>query len=383
MEKYDVIILGCGACGSMCGIVGGSRGKRILIIDKELKPAKKILATGNGKCNLTNMNMSSEYFNQNIDNFLSRFSNQDTLDFFSRLGLNTYADSEGRVYPLSNSAKSVSDIINISLKEHNIEFLGENEVKNVKKKDNFIVETDKQTFECNKLVFALGGKNILLAKDFFGEEVVPPKPSLVTLKANVSRSLIGTKISNCQVLLTLPNGEKFSDKGEVLFRENGISGICVFNLSSRLARMGEFKGKISIDLFPHLSLSQIEKMITSRPQTRKISQIFDGLLLPAIGYEILNRIKLNEEKPISSLDERGIHNLAKLIKGLEFEIKGACDNNQVFSGGVKLSSLTENLESRKTRGLFFGGEACDVDGECGGYNLQWAWTSGKIIGDAL
>lgn len=383
MEKYDVIILGCGACGSMSGIVGGKKGRKILIIDKELKPAKKILATGNGRCNLTNMNMSSNFFNQNIDAFLKRFSCKETIDFFANLGLNTYADSEGRVYPLSNSAKSVTDIINISLKENNIEFLGGNEVKNVKKNNNFIVETDEKTFECDKLVFALGGKNIALAREFFDEEIVNPKPSLVPLKANVSRSLVGAKISNCLVKLTLPSGEMFTDKGEVLFKENGLSGICIFNLSARLARLGDFKGKISIDLFPNFSLSQIEKMIKNRPQTRKICQIFDGLLLPSIGYEILNRVKLNEEKTISSLSEKDIQTLAKFIKGLDFEIKGVYDNNQVFSGGVKLSSLNENLESKKTKGLFFGGEACDVDGECGGYNLQWAWTSGKIIGDSL
>lgn len=383
MEKFDVIILGGGACGCMAGLASGGKGRRILIIDKELKVAKKILSTGNGKCNLSNINMSSNFFNQNIDDFLKRFSTAETLDFFAGLGLNTYADSEGRVYPLSNSAKSVMDVINLSLNERNVEFLGGNEVKNVYKTDNFVVETENKTFQCDKLVFALGGKNILLAKSFFDENVTPPSPSLVSLKATTSHSLVGTKISNCLAKLILPNGQVFEDKGEILFKENGLSGICIFNLSARLARLGEFKGKLSIDLFPDMSLSQIEKLIIDRPQTRKICQIFDGLLYPAIGYEILNREKLDEEKEISSLSKDNLLSLAKTIKNLQFEIKGTFDNNQVYSGGVKLSSLTKNLESKKIKGLYFGGEVCDVDGECGGYNLQWAWTSGKIIGDEL
>lgn len=382
MEKFDVIILGGGACGCMCGLAY-EKNKKVLIIDKELKPAKKILATGNGRCNITNTNMSSIFFNQNIDHFLNLFSSNDTISFFKNLGLSTYADSEGRFYPLSNSAKSVVDIINLAIQEKHIDYLGGCEIENVSKDKNFIVSTNKGVFSSKKLVFALGGKSICLAKKWFDEDIKFPCPSLVSLKINNSRALAGVKISDCVVSLIAENGKIYHDKGEVLFKENAISGICIFNLSSHLARQNKFKGKISIDIFPKLSIEEIINIIKNRPQTRKISQIFDGFLYPAIGYEILNRLKLNEEDEISQLPNNKILELAKIIKNFEFEIKGVCDNNQVYAGGVKLSALTNSLESKKTKDLYFGGEACDVDGICGGYNLQWAWTSGKIIGSAL
>lgn len=385
MKFFDVIVLGGGASGCVCAISAGKNGKNVAIIDRENRPAKKILVTGNGRCNLTNKNMSSTFFNQNVDNFLKRFSSEDTIQFFNEIGLVSYADDEGRVYPVSNSAKSVTTVLELALEESKVKFFGETEIESIKKEnEKFFIQTNNGEFCSNKLVYALGGKSIDFAKEAFGIEISPPYASLVALKTSPTRALSGNKISNCAVTLQLPGGEKYKDMGEVLFKDSGLSGICIFNLSAYLARARSFKGTISIDIFPNKSEKEVENILLSRKSLpRKVDQVFDGLLLPAIGYEILNRLKLDESRPLSSLTGAKISALAKLIKNLTFEVKGAYDNNQVFSGGVKLKSLTENLESKKISNLYFIGEACDVDGICGGYNLQWAFTSGKIVGESL
>lgn len=380
MKNYDVIILGGGASGCICSIIAGKRGKRVLVIDRDNRPAKKILATGNGRCNLTNLNMSSKFFNQNIDIFLHRFSSPESIKFFKDMGLITYSDDEGRVYPLSNSARSVMDVINLSMKENNVDFLGEEEILSIDKGDKFVVKTSKSEFFCEKIVFSLGGRGISLAQTL--ERITPPRPSLTGIKTKSTRSLAGCRVS-CMATLTLENGQKFKEEGEVLFKDSGLSGICIFNLSSILART-ILGGKISLDLMPQKSEGEVFSLLAERKSLpRKVSQIFDGIFLPQVGYEILNRLHLDEEKQISNLSQNEITSLAKTIKNLEFQITGIYDNNQVFSGGVPLSALTKNLESKKHAGLYFTGEACDVDGICGGYNLQWAWTSGIIVGESV
>ena len=385
MKFFDVIILGGGASGCVCAISAGRKGQSVAILDKDNRPAKKILVTGNGRCNLTNQNMSSIFFNQNIDNFLERFSSEDTIKFFKQIGLESYVDNEGRIYPLSNSAKSVTTVLELALEESGVKFFGNTEIQSVKEGNgNFVIKTNDEDYCCHKLVYALGGKSIDFAKKQFDVEISNPYPSLVALKTAPTRSLSGSKITNCEVSLSLPNGKKFKDNGEVLFKDNGLSGICIFNLSARLARIKNFKGTISIDIFPNKSEKEIENILLSRKiLPRKISHIFDGFILPAIGYEILNRVRLNESLSLSSLSNDDARSLAKHIKNFTFEVKGTYDNNQVISGGVKLQSLTKNLESKEFSNLYFIGEACDVDGECGGYNLQWAFTSGKIVGDNL
>ena len=383
MKYYDNIILGAGASGCICAMTAGKRRKHVLLLDKNSKPAKKILVTGNGRCNITNNNMKSDFFNQNIDKFLEKFDEKRTLDFFDKLGLLCYHDEEGRFYPLSNSAKSVTDILGYGLNEAGVEFQGDTTIVKIEKQDDkYAVFTDKGNFLCKKLVVSLGGNQIDLIKDLC--KTYPCSPSLVALKTSSTRNLSGSKISSCLVTLTTSSGKTHKQFGEVLFKDSGVSGICIFNLSATLARQNDFSGEISIDIFPDMTEQKLVGIIKERKNLpRKINQIFDGLLLPAIGYEILNRAKLNESEMISSLNDEDIVKLVKIMKNLNFKIKGLYDNNQVFSGGIALEELNDNLMSKRNPNLYFAGEICDVDGTCGGYNLQWAWTSGRIVGDNL
>lgn len=387
MKTFDVIILGGGASGCMCASHLAGTNKQVLLIDKANLAGKKLMATGNGRCNLTNTNIRKKYaYNHDLNKYFSRFGEGATLAYFRALGLETYADNEGRVYPLSNSARSVIDVLaNQFAKSENITTQLETEIENVDKQNGtFVVHTNKGDFSAKNLVVALGGN---CGKQIIETFNIPHKPftaSLCALKTEKTRTLENTKISNVKITLTTKKGEKFTEFGEILFKDSGISGICIFNLSAMLAREGKYEGQISIDIMPECELEFLKNLLKERRTLNvKVSKFFEGLFVNPLAYHILTQLKLDEEKSCASLTGKEIDAMAKLIKNLSFNVKGNYDNNQVFSGGVKLSALDQNLQTTNTPNLYFTGEICDVDGICGGYNLQWAWTSGKIVADAI
>ena len=179
-------------------------------------------------------------------------------------------------------------------------------------------------------------------------------------------------------------GEEKSERGEVLFRENGLSGIVIFNLSTIFARRGDFFGEVEIDVLPDIPLEKLTKMLAKRKELSiRLDKFFVGMFQNAVANEIFKQSKMNTNVLSTKLTEQDLLKLAKTIKGLRFKIIGHLENNQVFSGGVPLEELDENLMSKEIPNLYFIGEIVDVDGVCGGYNLQWAWTSGHIVGECL
>ncbi len=379
-EVFDVIILGAGASGMMCAST--IKGKKVAVVDQAKNAAKKIMVTGNGRCNLGNNSISSKFYNRNIDSFLKQFSEIETSKFFSDLGLVTYVDEEGRIYPISNSAKSVMDILEYGARKASF-FLGER-IKNIKKEGtSFVVNLETKIITSPKIVVATGGGSDEILKML----KVPYKefvPSLVSLKSKQTRDLNGTRVSNVLVKATNAFGKTRSEKGEVLFRENGLSGIVIFNLSTLYARSGRFEGKVEIDLLPDLSEQTLKDILRKRKSLEaRLDKFFVGMFANSVANEIFKQSKLNTNAPCATLKENEILILAKTIKNMQFNVCGALDNNQVFSGGVPLEDLDENLMHKKLQGAYFVGEVCDVDGVCGGYNLQWAWTSGHIVGERL
>lgn len=381
MKNFKVIILGCGASGIMCAL--STKEKNVAVIDVVTKPAKKLLVTGNGRCNLTNENINSSFYNTNLDGFFDCFSNKDTLDFFEKLGLVCFADEEGRVYPLSNSAKSVVDVLSGKLQQKASVFLGQKIEKIEVGSKNFVIKTDKDEFFAEKLVVATGGNSIEVLEQL-GVKFSKFVPSLVALKCDGTRDLCGAKLSNVLVTATNFAGEKKSEIGEVLFKENGLSGIVIFNLSTLFSRRDDFRGKIEIDLLPNLSKNEVCKMLENRKSLAvSVDKFFVGMFQNSVANEIFKQTGINTNKSCQDLSFREIETLAKSIKCLNFVVSGALDNNQVFSGGVRLQDLDQNLMSKKVMNLYFCGEVVDVDGVCGGFNLQWAWTSGHIVGDVI
>jgi len=387
MKKFETIILGGGASGAMCAMV--CNGKDIALIDNNTKLAKKLLVTGNGKCNLTNVNLDNhnclDFYNQNIKKYLNKFTAKETMDYFRNLGLETYCDEQGRVYPISNSAKSVQDVINRQIKNNNINVFLENTVLNIKKEDQtFFVQTDKETFSCHNLVFCLGGNktDFLLPLEVTVNKNVP---SLCALKTRQTKYLNGQRLENVLVkAINHKTGVIKSEMGEILFKEEGLSGIVIFNLSSCFSRSKDFNGELQIDLLPLINEDDLYEMLFERRKLNMpVSEFFVGMFINPIAYEIFEKCNTNENKTSDNLTKEEIKQFVKVIKCLTFEVKGHYNNNQVFSGGVCLCDLDENLMSKNVPNLYICGEACDVDGVCGGYNLQWAWTSGYIVGRNL
>lgn len=387
MKKFDIAILGAGASGCMCALQT-NKTNSVVLIDKASIPAKKLQATGNGRCNLTNIKVtpSREFYNQDIDSFFKRHSQSDTLDFFSSLGLVYYADDEGRVYPYSNYAKSLIDVIgNAIYQKKNISLAMSEEILNVEKEgDFFIVSTDHEKYQVKKVVVALGGKANQSIIDSFSIKHRAFIPSLCSLKTQNTKLLSGTRISPVKVAAWKGNNLLREEIGEILFKDSGLSGIAIFNLSSVFARKGEFAGTITVDLTPNHSQAELLSILNERRKlSLPISKFFEGFLPNPIAYYILNKCKFDETKPCLSLTNKQIEQFASLIKKLEFEVKDCYDNNQIYSGGVLFSALDDNLQSKQVKNLYFTGEGVNIDGICGGFNLQWAWTSGYIVGKSL
>ena len=382
MKKYNVIIIGGGASGCMAAMC--AKNESIAIIDAGKSLAKKIMATGNGRCNLTNMNMGSQYFNQDLNKYFARFDEKKTLTFFENIGLETYHDEEGRVYPISNSAKSVVDVINTKLSSKVDAYLEYTVRDIIRTESGFEIYTDKDTFTCKKLVIASGGNTLVDIVQKLGIETRTNAPSLTALRSNDVKDLNGVRVSNVKVTATNSSGLSKSEIGEVLFKDNGLSGIVIFNLSTIFARENSYKGRIVIDLMPGFTKDQLcSKIIKRKSLNVALNKLFVGMFMSAIANEIFRQCKINTNINSNKLSDAQAMSLAETIKNLTFNVCGYYDNNQVFSGGVILSQLDDNLMSSKVPNLYFTGEICDVDGVCGGYNLQWAWTSGKIVGDNL
>ena len=385
MKKYDIVIVGGGASGLMCAMQLVNSNKNVAILEAGYSIGKKILVTGNGKCNLTNKNMDSDYYNRSIEAYLQKFNSIDTIKFFNSIGLETYADESGRVYPFTNSAKSVVDIINKQLsRSKNVDILCNYFVKNIIKSDKgFVVGDDNSEIMCDNLVIACGNIDNRFLKDL-KLKCIERTPSLVALKTIEStKNLEGVRINNVKLTANV-NGVNKSDMGEVLFKDGGISGVVVFNISTLFAREKNFIGEVVIDLLPHLNKNQTMEVIKSRCEKFDlVGDIFTGLFIDAVKSEIFNRCKVDEKLKTSKLTQLSMEKIAGMVHNFKFTIKGYFDNNQVVSGGVDIDECDFDMESKKTKGLFVIGEACDVDGECGGYNLQWAWTSGAIVGKRL
>lgn len=381
--KNTICVIGGGASGIMCSIFA-SKNNNVILIEKNEKVGKKILATGNGRCNLTNLNVSNEFYNHNLDKFFNVFDNKKTLEFFEKLGLVWYADEQQRVYPFSNSATSVVDCLSNALQNSNVSVKTGEEFECVKKQNsNYIVTTNKGEYVCDKVVFCCGGAQIKEVLENLGAKYIQTAPSLVSLKTEKIKELSGLRVSNVEVTLSHNNVE-YKECGEVLFKDEGLSGICVFNLSAYLARNKNYNAKIYINFAPKYSFNELFKILTNRLNLKGFaSDYLTGFLHYSLNNYLLKKSKINPKKLISQITENEIKLLIKNIQKCEFNVVGAYANNQVFSGGVDLNCLNDNLSLKNDANIFVTGELCDVDGLCGGYNLQWAWTSGYIVGKNL
>lgn len=380
MEKYDVIIIGAGASGIMCAL---NTDKKTLLLEAGDRMGKKILATGNGKCNITNQQVTAACYNTPlVEQYLAQFNQKQTLQYFANLGVFTYADEVGRCYPLSNSANSVLDLLlkALSLKS-NVKPLVNAMPQSVKQtQDGFVVTTAQGSYLGTKLVLATGGNSGLQYLQQLKIPYVAFRPSLMGLKTKAQKGLAGVRVSQVRVRC-----HEFDEVGEILFKDDGISGIVIFNLSAYLARRDLRTGQISIDLLTAVSTEQLLAMlqasVKNHPQYALID-ILEGMLHKSLARHLLGRLGLAQTLA-RDCTEHNVQVIVALIKNYTVDFMGYADNYQVHTGGVDLQNLDEHLQHRQVRNLYLIGEVVNVDGVCGGYNLQWAWTSGKIVGENL
>ena len=403
MKKYDLAVIG----GCSAGIVAAINAKRlqpelsIVIVEKLPRIGKKILATGNGKCNITNLYaLEHDYVNKGFAEYaLNRYSPEKVIDFFSSVGLLTYSDSCGRVYPESNTAASVADALRFELERLGIDICCEMPVSDIKKnKNGFVINGE---ISCEKLIVATGGKSsapqgsdgsgYTLAK-MLGHTVTKTVPALVPLCASpeITKPLKGARARN--VRLTL-KGDKILAKtqGEILFTEYGLSGIAAMELAATAQKYIDTVKQnpfTCVDFLPDMPYNELLDYLKSLNKIKgfcSIDNFLTGILPKTIGIAICKALKLyKSEKTISELGEKDLRTVAERIKNFPLEVTGTRGflNAQVTSGGIKITEINEKtMESKICKNLYFAGEIIDVDGGCGGFNLQWAWASGMLAGE--
>ena len=399
--KAEIAVIGGGASGMMAAITARKSGKEVVILERKDRILKKVLITGNGRCNITNVNADiSNYFGKNIssvENILNSFNPQDTMDFFNGLGIVCNEENRGKVYPLSGQASSVVDALRFEAERLGIKIETEFYVRKIEK-DGFkfkIYSEDRKKIEAGRVILAAGGQSypelgsngsgFELAKEL-GHSVTRLSPSIVQLKTEKHqvKGLQGIK-TDVAVTAYGDNEKICTYDGELLFTDYGISGNVVFNISfvMPLYKNVEFE----IDFMEKFDYNELYEILKERKKIMShltMENYFNGMINKKLG-QFLSKVSGIEKlsKPVKDLNDSEIRKLCTVLKKYRIKILDTTGfkNAQVTAGGVSLNEVnTETLESRIVKGLYFSGEVLDVYGECGGFNLQWAWASGYIAG---
>ncbi len=399
--KYKLVIIGGGAAGMMAAI-SASRiipGEEIVLVEKNPDLGKKIAATGNGRCNFSNRFCQAQDYGGSIEHaegVFRKLSPADTVKLWSELGILAREEGGGRLYPYSEQARSVIAAMEDELRSKNVNILLSSKVKNVYKKGQvFHVDLEEANLQGQMLILATGGKaghkfgstgdGYGFAKGF-GHSLVRPLPGLVQILTE-EKSFKNLKGVRSKGIVSLKKADQLigMEEGEIQFTGKGLSGICIFNLSRHLGeKASEFH--IEIDLFPGFPLEEVSGLLRDKRvnmKDRTADSFLRGMLKEKLIASYLEMAGINVTTMVGQVDEHQLLELAKLLKCRRVAIKGTEGwvEAQVTVGGVNCKEVSaDTLESSLVAGLFFAGELLDVDGKCGGWNLQWAWSSGWTAG---
>lgn len=398
-KTYSLAVIGGGASGLVAAISHKTEYKNnsVLVVEKMPRVGKKILATGNGRCNLTNLSATPIDYNRPefVTPALTTFSPERNIEFFKSIGLFTCADSEGRVYPYSFNASSVLNCLRNGCERLNIDVVVDHIVKDIRNKNGaFVIDGE---YECEKLIIACGGKSssvhgsdgsgyALLKKA--GHSIVEPKPSLVQICTDnsVTKKLKGIRVRG---RLTLEeNGKPLGEsQGEILFTDYGISGIAALDVSSFIARQKSVSGlKIKVDMAADFSLETLADYISYEVNNFPDSlceNVLSFLLPQKAGEVFVKECGIDLKKPLRSLTKEDVKKLVHVMKSFTLEVIGTkgFDMSQITCGGADTREFDKKtMQSKILKNLYCCGETLDVDAKCGGYNLQWAWSSGRLAG---
>ena len=396
-----VIVIGGGASGLMAAITASEdKSRRVILLERQQRIGRKLMATGNGRCNLTNTGASLENYHGEQEGFaapaLSKFTPAQALDFFHGLGLLTVTEYGGRVYPLSNSANSVVDLLRFALEKSGVELHCACPARAIERRGKgYAVITDEGRLEADYVIVACGGAaGAKLGGVMDGYQLLKPlghkrtalRPALVQLLTapEYPRALKGIR-SDGELKLFAGGEILCRGLGEIQFTEKGVSGPAAFDVSRAAACAGE-GADVTINFFRAFSPRQLMELLCRRRETfpeLPASELFTGMLHNRLGRMLVKYAAIPQELPTGRLDDLQLEKAAGSASGFTLKLLGTegFDNAQVTAGGIKTTGFNpETLESWFMPGLFVCGELLDVDGDCGGYNLQWAWSSGRLAG---
>jgi len=378
-----VLIIGGGASGLAAAITCAGNGNDVTVIEKNDRVGKKLLTTGNGRCNFGNLGLHEHSYNN--DKFVSDVllrAKEGASKLMSDIGLMSYADDEGRLYPVSETATSVLDCLRFECEKRGVKFVLGKSCDAVYKRDNCyaVMLGGRENMVADNVIIAVGGKaqtsSYNLDKLVEHRVLIEFNPSLVPVKVYPQpKAISGLRVKGDVTLYK--NGEVLhKESGEVLFKDNALSGIVIMNMSAFIARdylePGEYE--IEIDAYPYLSEDELLKLLKERYTAFGAKRLMTGMFHSRIADEFKRRAIANGRNDITGV--------ADAVKHMRFKVTGlgSFAEAQVMTGGIDTKALRTTLEFRKNEGLYACGEAVDIDGLCGGYNLHWAFSSGIVAG---
>ena len=410
MIEIDLCIIGAGPAGMAAAISAAAGAKKVVLIESNTTAGRKLLLTGRGRCNLTHTGKPDEIirafkpFDRFVRHCIYEFPPQKLLDFFAQRGLDTVVEEDGCVFPKSQRASDVNQILLEELDKLNIRIFYGKKVKSIEKRDEgFEVLSEKLDISAKSVIIATGGLSWPQTgstgdgykfAQILGHKIIKPVASVVPLVTaeNFCSDLAGVGIPN--VLITCQyGGKKITSAGPMIFTHSGIGGPAVFDFSRFIAEYFSQNKKnldISIDLLPQIKSDELDKIITDNNPKQNIVSVLSRFLPKALVQTICIKLALSLpngnkifDTPVGQINKQFRKNFVKMLKKIPFSIisAGPIAKATVTRGGVDISEIdSKTMQSKLCKGLFFAGEVINVDGPCGGYNLQFAFSSGFLAG---
>ena len=394
-----VLVIGGGAAGMMAALTAAENGHAVTLLERQARVGRKLMATGNGRCNLTNHHVSPAHYHGDegfCRHALTAFDVGSTLLYFAGLGLLTTAEDSGRVYPFSNMAGSVLDVLRFALESREVDLHTGCPVTGIRKTGAlFFVRTGSgEEFTADRVILAAGGAaggkvggvmdGYQLAKSL-GHHRTALYPSLVQVKTDPTypRALKGVK-AECGIIIRRDSETVAKNRGEVLFTEYGVSGPAIFDVSRAVATASGALHCV-LDFFPDWEQQETLDWLRQRRAdagSREAGTLLTGALHTRLGQMVCKAAGFTNQRA-TGLSDSDLRRIAAQAKDFALPITGVCgfDQAQVTAGGLRCDEFDpRTMESRLVPGFYACGEVLDIDGDCGGYNLQWAWSSGRIAG---
>lgn len=404
--KKEIIIVGAGPAGMTAAISAAREGADVTVLEGMERPGKKLLLTGNGRCNMTNTDpeLPRRYYGSGsslAEQITRQFGAVQCLEFFAGMGLLT-REKNGYVYPWTGQSGSVLEVLLAELRRLKVRLKYSEKIRAISNQQGrWTARTDHWQYGADALILACGsravpstgsdGSGYSLVRSV-GHTILSPSPALVpvTCRGDFFQSLAGVRCQARIALVRRQNGKKHrikEERGELQWTKYGVSGIAVFQLSRFIAACHEADFALEINLLPDFDTQYLKKMLMVRAGElggEKAAVLFAGLLPDKLIPVILSRAAIPPKMCCGELSEKHIERILSGATALTLDVSGtkSFDVCQVCSGGVDCREVSDTLESLKAGNLFFAGEILDVDGPCGGYNLQWAWASGHLAGYA-